>query len=478
MDFYHKHNSIILAELGDKKLTKEEQQQYYTPYMSTHLFTDYLPILQKYFSDIFPYISDKTILDGFDESKLPTYYKRILEYQAWIPEDYYKKIFDIKCNYNFPSIICDKNGFIIGQSAIYSKFENFKINPEGYEFIQTDNNAIDAEIETFIISNQITHIKFHMESNCQEYENNSCYVYPLIVSNCSAIYDTLYETDTLLKKFYNLFITYVIFKKSSDYILKNTFQIGIKPIDGNYKVSNLETNVGYKQLINKIMYFTLKHKLHKDPETYDKIKESYDVYKSSKKDNIMLNGNIAFENITYSFDDNLIQIHPLQVKPNLQLSQNGVIQKLPLFVEYFSLFLKEHFADIKKFFPIYERLENIYRMCGFMCLLERTDLNDFEIVIPKEELKYVDTYASSILMNGGIELIPKQFVKVPYKPIISQKDSEESKEESKKKVRNSECRKVFNDTGFICAFAPKLKIRECYEKNLETYHECLKDEVK
>ena len=56
MDFYHKHNSIILSELGDKKLTKEEQQQYYTPYMTTHLFTDYLPILQKYFSDIFPYI--------------------------------------------------------------------------------------------------------------------------------------------------------------------------------------------------------------------------------------------------------------------------------------------------------------------------------------------------------------------------------------------------------------------------------------
>ena len=53
-----------------------------------------------------------------------------------------------------------------------------------------------------------------------------------------------------------------------------------------------------------------------------------------------------------------------------------------------------------------------------MRLLKQKDLNDFELEIPKEALKYVDTYASSIMINGGIELIPKNFIRTSPKPLI------------------------------------------------------------
>jgi hypothetical protein len=70
---------------------------------------------------------------------------------------------------------------------------------------------------------------------------------------------------------------------------------------------------------------------------------------------------------------------------------------------------------------------------------------------------------------GGITLTPKLFVKIPFKdhPEIKQKEAEISKDTIK------ECRKAFDNGGLICAFAPKLKIRECYDKNLQDFHECL-----
>ena len=44
-----------------------------------------------------------------------------------------------------------------------------------------------------------------------------------------------------------------------------------------------------------------------------------------------------------------------------------------------------------------------------------------------------------------------------------------------KKEKIKECRKAFDNSGLICAFAPKLKIRDCYDQNLKNFHECLKD---
>ena len=35
--------------------------------------------------------------------------------------------------------------------------------------------------------------------------------------------------------------------------------------------------------------------------------------------------------------------------------------------------------------------------------------------------------------------------------------------------------KIFDNGGFICVFAPKLTIKNCYDKNLKDFHECLEE---
>ena len=40
-------------------------------------------------------------------------------------------------------------------------------------------------------------------------------------------------------------------------------------------------------------------------------------------------------------------------------------------------------------------------------------------------------------------------------------------EAAQKNIDYKACKEAFDNGGFICAFAPKLKIRDCYEKNLK-----------
>jgi hypothetical protein len=80
----------------------------------------------------------------------------------------------------------------------------------------------------------------------------------------------------------------------------------------------------------------------------------------------------------------------------------------------------------------------------------------------------VDTYPASILCSGGIVLAPTSLIQVPYKghPIV---------DATQKNIDVKVCREAFDNGGFICAFAPKLKIRDCYDKNLKDFHECLEE---
>jgi hypothetical protein len=59
------------------------------------------------------------------------------------------------------------------------------------------------------------------------------------------------------------------------------------------------------------------------------------------------------------------------------------------------------------------------------------------------------------------------FIQIPFKehPIV---------EATQKNIDNKSCKSAFDNGGLICAFAPKLKIRDCYDKNLKDFHECLK----
>lgn len=466
-------NQAILAQ--DFTLSVKDQQKYFQFYMSRHLFdTDYHLVLQKFFSNV----SSKLAMErGYDGTMNPHH---LLAMQAYIPSINFKALFGITSDYLFPSILCNTKGIMTGGLITnYAPFEKFKLvkmdnGTIGVKFIQNDTTLMrDADIERFIMGNQIKHIQLNLTSKdvYADFASTQCMVYPENIRSCPAVYDTLYITDYFLKYIYYIFVQMAIYEKSSIETKQKTFLIGIREIDGFYKVSNLEGHVGFLKFLNTMQLFVLKNKLKGNVE----LKESYARFgESGNQLNIFIN----YEDITYSsvkFDDKnfFVQLEPLNPDIQMGYRKDSEFQDLPLFAKYIMRFCKEHYSDIKKAFPIFERLENIYRLCGMLGICNHlethNDLENFTIdqkYRKVEECVNVDTYASSIMCFGGLVVMPKNFVRIPFKehPLV---------EATQKNIDQKACREAFDNGGFICAFAPKLKIRDCYEKNLKDFHECL-----
>jgi hypothetical protein len=413
-------NSAILAM--DFMLSIDEQKKYFQYYMSRHLFdVDYHLVLQK----IFPNASSKMAMEkGFDGTMNPHH---LLAMQAYIPKKYFKELFGITTDYQFPSIPCDENGIITGNTENYACFDSFKLvrmddGRIGVRFYPTDSTKIrDTDIEMFIMQNQIKHIQLNLTSKDvhADFASTQCMVYPKIISDCSAVYDTLYITDYLLKYIYYIFVQMAIYKKSLFETKRKTFLLGIREVGGLYKVSNLEGHTGFLKLLNIMQLFLLKNKLIDNIE----LKESYAIFGESKN---QLNIYINYEDITYStikFDDknSYVKLLPLKASVNMGYRKDGRFEELPLFANYIIQFCNENYKDIKKAFPIFERLENIYRLCAMSGIINYFEKNeDFENFTieqkPKtiEECVFIDTYASSIMCFGGLVLTPRNFVKVPF----------------------------------------------------------------
>lgn len=415
-------NPAILAM--DLTLSIDDQKKYFQYYMSRHLFdVDYHLVLQKFF----PNASSKLAMEkGFDGTMNPHH---LLAMQAYIPTQHFKDLFQITTDYQFPSIQCDGNGIMTGNTTHnYALFENFKLvkldeNRIGVRFYPTDSTKIrDTDIEMFIMQNQINHIQLNLTSKDvqADFASTQCMVYPEIIRHCPAVYDTLYITDYFLKYIYYIFVQIMIYEKSSFETKQKTFLIGIKQVDGLYKVSNLEGHAGFLKLLNTMQLFILKNKLKGNIE----LKESYARYGESGN---QLNIYINYDKITYSavkFDDNnlYVELQTLKADVNMGYKKDGRFEELPLFAKYIIQFCNEHYQDIKKAFPIFERLENIYRLCAMSGIINylktHEDLEDFTIdQMPKtvEECVLIDTYASSIMCFGGLVLTPRNFVKVPFR---------------------------------------------------------------
>jgi len=90
------------------------------------------------------------------------------------------------------------------------------------------------------------------------------------------------------------------------------------------------------------------------------------------------------------------------------------------------------------------------------------------------QMVYTGDIMDSIAFNGGIRFQPKTWAQVDM-PTIPFKEHQII-QATQKNIDLKVCKEAFDNGGFICAFAPKLKIRDCYEKNLNDFHECLSDE--
>lgn len=327
----------------------------------------------------------------------------IIDNHLCIPKDDYMTLFEVKASYDFPTLKTDDDGIFTGETDEYDVFDEFKLNNDNYQY---ELKNPDIEIENFIIGNKIKQMRIDLRNNLTgTFNNHKSYVYPTIIASNSAVYDTLYLTDHLLKYIYRMLMAMIINGVDEEYIKQETYMISMREIEGTYKVLNIEFHYGFMRLIDMISNFV------RDNNLKDKQEELNAEYIEFKKLNRTMSASISYEDIKYTFEDDILTFKKLKEKINIVCWKDDEYFELPSYAKYLQQFFREYYDDIKNAFPIYNRLENIYRLCALNVILD-----NFTPETEIHESIYVDTYPRSILCSGGILLAPKTFIRTLPKP--------------------------------------------------------------
>ena len=327
----------------------------------------------------------------------------IIDNHLCIPKDNYMTLFEVKASYDFPTLKTDDDGIFTGDADEYDIFDKFKLVDDNYQY---ELKNPDIEIERFIIGNKIKQMRIDLRNNLTgTYSNHNSYVYPIIIASNSAVYDTLYLTDHLLKYVYRMLMAIIINGSDEEYIKQETYMISMREIEGTYKVLNIEFHYGFMRLINMISYFV------EDNNLKDKQEELKAEYMEFKKLNRTISASISYEDIKYTLEDDILTFKKLKEKMNIVCWKDDEYFELPSYAKYLQQFFREYYDDIKNVFPIYNRLENIYRLCALNVILD-----NFTPETEIHESIYVDTYPRSILCSGGVLLTPTNFIRTLPKP--------------------------------------------------------------
>lgn len=327
----------------------------------------------------------------------------IIDNHLCIPKDDYIRLFEVKASYDFPTLKTDDDGIFTGETDEYDVFDKFKLVDGNYQY---ELKNPDIEIERFIIGNKIKQMRIDLRNNLTgTFSNHKSYVYPIIIASNSAVYDTLYLTDHLLKYVYRMLMAIIINGADEEYIKQETYMISMREIEGTYKVLNIEFHYGFMRLIDMISNFV------KDNNLKDKQEELNAEYMEFKKLNRTMSASISYEDIKYTLEDDILTFKKLKEKINIVCWKDDEYFELPSYTKYLQQFFREYYDDIKNAFPIYSRLENIYRLCALNVILD-----NFTPETEIHESIYVDTYPRSILCSGGILLAPKTFIRTLPKP--------------------------------------------------------------
>ena len=333
-----------------------------------------------------------------------TYGHHILKNELSIPKEKYIELFQLdKIPYDFPSLKTDDDGIFTGEIDEYDTFNTFKLVYGSYQY---ELKNPDSEIEQFIIGNKIKQMRIDLRRSLNGvFGNHQSYVYPESIARNSAVYDTLYLTDYLLKHVYRILMAIIINGADEELIKQETYMISMREIDGKYKVSNVLYNYGFLRLIDMISNFVSDNNLKYKQEEHNA------EHMEFKKLNTIMSASISYEDIKYTLEDDILTFKKLKEKINITCWKDDEQVKLPSYTRYLQQFFKEYYDDIKTVFPIYNRMENIYRLCALNVLLD-----NFNYEVEIHDSVYIDTYPRSILCSGGILLAPTNFIRTLPKP--------------------------------------------------------------
>lgn len=344
------------------------------------------------------------LINDYLNENIETFGHHILKNESSIPKEQYIQLFQLdKLPYDFPSLKTDDEGIFTGEIDEYDLFDTFKLNNGSYQY---ELKNPDTEIEQFIIGNKIKQMRIDLRRYLNGiFGNHQSYVYPELIASNSAVYDTLYLTDYLLKHIYRILMAIIINGTDEELIKQETYMISMREIEGKYKVSNVKYNYGFLRLIDIISNFV------SDNNLKEKQEELNAEHIEFKKLNTIMSASISYEDIKYTLEDDVLNLKKLKGKINITCWKDDEQIELPSYTKYLQQFFNEYYDDIKKVFPIYNRLENIYRLCALNVILD-----NFNYEVEIHDSIYVDTYPRSILCSGGIVLAPKNFIRTLPKP--------------------------------------------------------------
>jgi hypothetical protein len=361
---------------------------------------------------------------------------------TFILKDTYMKLFQLQDLYEFPTLQVDEQGLVTGHINSYQKYDTFFKND--LSIVRFPNENSDEELEKAILDNNITHISIDLDKSPKGYplfDSHYCSIYPEKVKDIPVLYDTMYICDYYLKYIYGILLKLLVLERTDEQVIFSNFLISYRERNGQFTVSSINERKEFSKLLDSIKSFVDTNKIHRE-----EIRKSYECCRSSHSE---IKINLTFQNIQFYTDENHLYFESLMPSVKIAFGE----EEVPFYLTFVKNFIEEKYEDIKSAFPIYHRMENIYRLCGWMRFKEKGEICEFKVDIPNFSLVFTRKFPDRIMCCGGVDVSPKEFKK-------------------------SECRKFFDDGGFICAFAPKLQIRSCYETNLKNYHECLALEEK
>jgi len=361
-------------------------------YMKGHFYdSDRMEVLKR----DFPNILHNTFGDVQNKNDA----LNVILYGYSIPPNIFTEMFP-KCIYTFPWLEKDADGFITNiEKNKYADYSYFDLS--GIVCHNPCQTMRDPELEDCLKSVSNLEIDLRKEpTDGPLYKTNQCWIFPESIRGTAA-YDVLYYADYLFKFFWRAVERVILRGNPIESVGSDDFLLSRVPssIDGLYHTMKASNQTGFVSIRNMIHLFALKNK--------NKITGWREAHFQYGQRTFI--ANLQFPNIEYGKDEQGIYIAPL--KPNIQVQElDGTThpENGPGFV--LKEFFETNYDAIKKTFPIYLRLERIYKiMVSKRILTGQMEVVDGSV---KNQLVYVENHIDSIACHGGIKLQPKKWIPV------------------------------------------------------------------
>ena len=308
--------------------------------------------------------------------------------------------------------------------------------------------ALDILLQEQVFANRLTAIDFDMctgARSTEDIQTHQCSVYPAaLITPGSPVFDVLYQADFLFKHIYRFLVQLVFLDKPSveSYVVATQVDARQRLV-----IEPTSRRPGFTALGNEVKLFKLRNKSQQEAW-----REGHAKYKGQE-----FRAQLQFTRVQWSATETQLLFGDLT--PTVKTEW---IDKTPLPPDHpasaLQLFVAQHFAALKRAFPVYHHLETVFYLCAANVVMLSPKVKDD--AMPLMSLTPAGEYVDGIYHVGGVKVQPEP--------------TRMSAEEARIAGRNDSCRKAFDWGSLGCAvFAPKDNIEDCLARNEGLFLQCL-----